>query len=89
MVEGPLVEKEARQGGSTPTEVDPKMLHDGIANEDKAHQEYITYLRGRGCLDWSVAVCGLFVLPNPGLQLAQMILFVMLMTRHMFLDCLK
>ena len=28
MVEGPLVEKEARQGGPTLTEVDPKMLHD-------------------------------------------------------------
>ena len=33
----------------------------GIASEDKARQEYFTYLRGRGCLDWNVAVCGLFV----------------------------
>jgi len=41
-------------GGNTATRC-------GIANEDKARQEYITNLRERGGLDWNVAVCGLFV----------------------------
>ena len=39
----------------------------GIANEDKARQEYITYLRWRGCLHWNVAACGLFVVAKPWL----------------------
>ena len=58
----------------------------GIANEDKARQEYITYEGEVVLIGMWLFVGSLFVLPNPGLQLA---LFVMLMTRHTFLDCLK
>ena len=64
-----------------------------IGNEDKACQEYITYLRGRGCLDWNVAVCELFVcVAKPWLAASPdgIICNANDTTHvHVFLDCLK